>query len=660
MTCVRHWSYFCKMKKVNKYNMTLNKCLDFFEFLTTEVDTPLKCLPPLRSFVTVCNKLAGTPFSESDTEILKKSLNAVLNKNPSKAIPAPICWDVNIMLDYLSKLPPNRNLDIKALGGKLAILMLLSTMCRISEVTQLRISDIQPVADGSTVTLHLQELTKVYSIDRLKNTELQKLTLRCLDDCPQICPVTTLIDYLKCSQPLRRGEDKLFIISGSYRGKHFGPAHKQTICRWIKEHFKAVGLENFSTHSTRSSSSTNALLMGMSLDEIDAKVGWLSSNTFVTYYMKPLEKFKNSMAPISTSDIGDGAKLVEKLITTKQNNLCLASVKRAKKKKRKKALLESTSIVTPDSVNIPDLGLPKTGNDKSPNKDINTNASTTGNSTKCKPQSKAVQLWKEKFMRLWQNDPRFKLPKLSKSSTRTRCFISKNKDISKLKCTNRKWKRKADNCTVPEPSGTSSADNTADNKHLQDTSVTDEIKTLDSIMTPEFIDNVLGTDNSTDNSEFLDTDMFDCIPDLSSSGNHDTRDSFSNENSTQNYSELVCKTVKTTVHDYITTPKDTHDSDILLNMEDIPLTDVPMPNLTIDNLEKVSTLDNKRQRKQKDIVSKGQQCKSWKKKFHDGTLKFVYYFPSTSPAPPHIKRSVHQLPKVPQLSVSTSISAPKF
>ena len=176
------------------------------------------------------NKLAGTPFTESDNEILKKSLNAVLNKNPSKAIPPPICWDVNTMLDYLAKLPPNRDLDIKALGGKLAILMLLSTMCQIGEVAQLHISGIHPTANGSKVTLHLQELTKVYSFDRLKKTELQKLTLQRLDECPQICPVTTLIDYLKCSQPLCHGEDKLFIIAGSYRGKSFGPAHKQTIC----------------------------------------------------------------------------------------------------------------------------------------------------------------------------------------------------------------------------------------------------------------------------------------------------------------------------------------------------------------------------------------------------------------------------------------------
>ena len=97
--------------------MTLNHSLDFFEFLTTEVDTPITVLPPIQSFITMCNKLAGTPFTESDNEILKKSLNAILNKDPSKAIPQPICWDVNTMLDYLAKLPPNKDLDIKALRG---------------------------------------------------------------------------------------------------------------------------------------------------------------------------------------------------------------------------------------------------------------------------------------------------------------------------------------------------------------------------------------------------------------------------------------------------------------------------------------------------------------------------------------------------------------
>ena len=51
---------------------------------------------------------------------------------------------------------------------------------------------------------------------------------------------------------------------------------------------------NHSVYSTWAASSTSALLMGMLVDEIVAKVGWLNITTFVKVYMRPLAKFNNS------------------------------------------------------------------------------------------------------------------------------------------------------------------------------------------------------------------------------------------------------------------------------------------------------------------------------------------------------------------------------
>ena len=79
--------------------------------------------------------------------------------------------------------------------------------------------------------------------------------------------------------PLRCGEDKLFIICETGKG-----VARQTILRWVKKHFKKAGIMNYSVHSTRAASSTSALLMGMSVDKIVTKVGWLNISTFVSVH----------------------------------------------------------------------------------------------------------------------------------------------------------------------------------------------------------------------------------------------------------------------------------------------------------------------------------------------------------------------------------------
>ena len=50
-----------------------------------------------------------------------------------------------------------------------------------------------------------------------------------------------------------------------------------------------AGLGNHTTHSTHGASSTAAFLMGMPLDRIVSRVGWLRASTFIKYYMKPVK-----------------------------------------------------------------------------------------------------------------------------------------------------------------------------------------------------------------------------------------------------------------------------------------------------------------------------------------------------------------------------------
>ena len=278
------------MQKIEEMVMNIGQCLDFLLFLQSNLKLTIKAMKTTRSFLSICRKLAGKPFSVSEQELLRKCLNGLMNKNPTKVTKAPVCWDVETMLVYLCKLSSNDKITLQALGGKTALLILLSTMCRSREVVQLRLSSLETGVNASFVTFHLKELTKTFNIDSIHRTGLQKLTIRQLPSNPSICPVQTLTDYIKLSLPFRKGEDKLFILPGL----KFGAAKRQTVIRWIKDHFTGAGLAGFTVHSTRSSASTNALLLGMPVDDIVAKVGWFSESTFIKNYMRPLEKFKNT------------------------------------------------------------------------------------------------------------------------------------------------------------------------------------------------------------------------------------------------------------------------------------------------------------------------------------------------------------------------------
>ena len=148
-------------------------------------------------------------------------------------------------------------------------------MCRIGEVIQLHLLGIEIACDGNSVTFHLRELTKTFNFSNINRLGLQWLTICRLQTDPSICPIASLIDYMKLSLPYRKGEDGLFILPG----KGSGPAKRQTVIKWIKDHFTAAGLGGYTVQSTRSSASTNALLFHMPVDDIVAKVGWLCDST---------------------------------------------------------------------------------------------------------------------------------------------------------------------------------------------------------------------------------------------------------------------------------------------------------------------------------------------------------------------------------------------
>ena len=115
---------------------------------------------------------------------------------------------------------------------------------------------------------------------------------------PLLCPLTTLLAYIDRTKYRRGKVDNLFVLVTTQQPR---AASWETIVRWAKEIMKLAGLGTFKVHSSHATSSTSALLMGMPLDQIIAKVGWIKALTFIKYYMKPIRT--NQHAQVNSENL---------------------------------------------------------------------------------------------------------------------------------------------------------------------------------------------------------------------------------------------------------------------------------------------------------------------------------------------------------------------
>ena len=99
--------------------------------------------------------------------------------------------------------------------------------------------------------------------------------------------MTTITHYLQITKNLRT-TNQLII---SYKKPHKALI-TSTISRWCKVTFGKAGIdiEKYSSHSTRSASTSKAKIKGLTLSEINKAAGWKETSTFRPFYDKPIFK----------------------------------------------------------------------------------------------------------------------------------------------------------------------------------------------------------------------------------------------------------------------------------------------------------------------------------------------------------------------------------
>ena len=214
--------------------------------------------------------------------LVSRFLKGVFNQRPPT--PKYSCtWDVDIVLQYIRRLPRNEEHSFQSLSQKLAMLMALTNADRSSDLAALDLDYVRPQING--IKFIIPGLTKT----RRSGPPLKAFYPSFVKE-PKLCPVKAFEHYQDRSQKLRASQqgtrNPLFI---SVR-KPYRLVKAATIGHWLKKVMKDAGVDTdvFSAHSTRGASTSKTCTVGVVTADILRAANWSSASTFCRFYCRPV------------------------------------------------------------------------------------------------------------------------------------------------------------------------------------------------------------------------------------------------------------------------------------------------------------------------------------------------------------------------------------
>ena len=207
-------------------------------------------------------------------------MRAVYARNPPKARYSRF-WDVSIVFDHFRSLPNNRHLNLRQLGFKVAMLLLLVTGHRGQTIVALSLDNAH--IDHDEIVFELDKLLKSNRLgDPLSTVELQSFKNE-----KKLCVVSAIREYLNKTLELRTSKQLLI----SYIKPH-GPISRDTLARWTLRTLKEAGVNtnDYAAHSTRGAMASKARLLGISVRNILVHAGWKTQRNFARHYNRRVEK----------------------------------------------------------------------------------------------------------------------------------------------------------------------------------------------------------------------------------------------------------------------------------------------------------------------------------------------------------------------------------
>ncbi|KAM7312995.1 uncharacterized protein ISCGN_002916 [Ixodes scapularis] len=173
---------------------------------------------------------------------------------------------------------PNKDLSLKMLTSKLAMLLALASAGRTSDLCLLSTCHIRKQSAGWE--LGLSGLRKTSGASK----PLPILFFPAFEEVRELCPVECLQVYLERTAGLRGAHAQLLLTTQ----KPFRPAARDTVAHWIKHTLTLAGIDTsvFKAHSTRGAATSKAVEVGVPLADILAAADWSSETTFNRFYRR--------------------------------------------------------------------------------------------------------------------------------------------------------------------------------------------------------------------------------------------------------------------------------------------------------------------------------------------------------------------------------------
>ena len=264
----KRWNCWCQRREVDPVLCGVQPFLDFITSLFEE-GLEYRTINLIRSAVSSTHgRIEGIPIGQHP--LVKQLFKGVYNSRP----PQPrysSTWDVNVVLDYITKLGENKDLPLKQLSFKLLMLMCLVSANRISELHALDLHFRYHKPNG--VLFKLASLTK----KRQTGAAPKECFFASFPE-DKLCVVQCLKEYEKVTQQFREvSSDKPALLFLSYVKPH-SSVTAQRMAHWVKDLLKAAGVDTnvFKAHSVRGASTLAALKKGVHLKDIL----WSNESTF--------------------------------------------------------------------------------------------------------------------------------------------------------------------------------------------------------------------------------------------------------------------------------------------------------------------------------------------------------------------------------------------
>lgn len=272
------WTEFCKRQNISPYSPGTTKAIEFLTELFHS-GVGYGAINTARSALSsIILSTAGTPFGKDP--LVCRFLKGVFELKPCFPKYSQI-WDVNTVLSHLTKFGTVDMMTLKDVTMNLATLLCLLTGQRCQTIHNIDINFIQFHDEGCIITIR----------EVLKHTKTGKhqppLELRSYSNDERLSIITYLSEYIIRTVGLRKEQSQLLI---SFNKPHKAVS-KYIVARWVKNTLKQSGIdtEQFTSHSTRSASTSCAKAVGLNLEKIMLSAGWSTTSTFGKFCDKHVE-----------------------------------------------------------------------------------------------------------------------------------------------------------------------------------------------------------------------------------------------------------------------------------------------------------------------------------------------------------------------------------